>query len=98
MVEEVWRALGQVVDPEVGIDIVSLGLVYAVEAAEGRVRVALTMTAPACPLGELLAEQAETAIRAAVPGVDSVVVELVWGPPWNPSMMSPVARQRLGGT
>lgn len=98
MVEEVWRALRQVVDPEVGIDVVSLGLVYAVEAGDRRVRVVLTMTSPACPLGELLAEQAEAAIRAEVPGVDSVVVDLVWDPPWNPSMMSPAARQRLGAT
>jgi metal-sulfur cluster biosynthetic enzyme len=98
MVEEVRKALRHIVDPEVGINVVDLGLIYRVEATEGHVRVAMTMTAPACPLGEVLTEEAEAAIRTRVPGVRSIRVELVWEPPWSPSMMSPAARQRLGGT
>ena len=63
---------------------------------DGAIRVAMTMTTAACPLGESLAEQAEAAIRQSVPGVKSVSVDLVWDPPWQPSMMSDAARERLG--
>ena len=94
--EQVREALGLVLDPELGIDVVALGLVYSVEVRGGAVSVAMTMTSPACPLGESLATEAAAAIRQAVPGVTSVAVELVWEPPWQPSMMSDAARRRLG--
>ena len=94
--ESVREALRAVIDPELGINVVDLGLVYDVRVEDGDVSVAMTMTTPACPLGETLSEQAEAAIRQKVPGVKSVTVDLVWDPPWRSSMMSDAARERLG--
>jgi metal-sulfur cluster biosynthetic enzyme len=91
-------ALRGVVDPEMGVNIVDLGLVYEVEARGGDVRVAMTMTTAACPLGEAMVEDAEAAIRRHVPGTRSVAVRLVWEPAWQPSMMSAAARRQLGWT
>lgn len=95
LVSEVRRALGSVIDPEVGIDIVSLGLVYAIDATGGAVSVQMTMTTPACPLGEHLVLDAKRCIQE-LPGVQSVEVELVWEPPWEPTRMSPEVRARFG--
>jgi metal-sulfur cluster biosynthetic enzyme len=94
--EQIREALRHVIDPELGINVVDLGLVYGIDEKDGSVRVTMTMTTPACPLGESLAEQAEATIRQNVQGVMSVSVELVWDPPWQPSMMSGAARKRLG--
>ncbi len=88
-------ALRRVIDPEVGLDVVSLGLVYRIEAAGGELDVDLTMTTPACPLGDQIVEDAERRI-AALGGVRAVRVELVWDPPWTPDRMSPEAKQKLG--
>ena len=93
---EILDALRHVIDPEIGINVVDLGLVYEAEAQDGHVRVVMTMTTPACPLGESLAEDARGAIRQHVRGVKSVAVDLVSEPPWQPAMMSSAARERLG--
>jgi metal-sulfur cluster biosynthetic enzyme len=92
----VLDALRTVDDPEAGMNIVELGLVYAVRPAEGRVEVDMTMTTPACPVTELLVEQATTAIERAVPVGTVVQVNLVWEPIWNPSMMSGIAKEHFG--
>lgn len=88
-------ALRAVIDPEVGLDVVALGLVYAVASRNGELGVELTMTTPACPLGEQIVEDARARL-AALPGVTAVHVELVWDPPWTPDRMSPEARSMLG--
>jgi metal-sulfur cluster biosynthetic enzyme len=95
---QILEALGDVIDPEVGMNIVDLGLVYQAEVVDGHVDVVLTMTTRACPLGESLIEKAKAAIQRHVPGIRSVSVDLVWEPPWQPSMMSDAARKRLGWT
>ena len=94
--DTVFEALRHVIDPEIGINIVDLGLVYEATRHDGDVRVRMTMTTAACPLGESLTEEAAAAIRRFVPGVTSVSVDLVWQPPWQPSMMSTAARKQLG--
>ncbi|MBI2059986.1 MAG: DUF59 domain-containing protein [Nitrospirae bacterium] len=94
--EEVMGALSHVVDPELGVNIVDLGLVYHIEADADRVHVQMTVTAPGCPMGTHLLEMARNAIEANVPGSPEISVDLVWDPPWNPMMMSPIARQQLG--
>ncbi|WP_211107273.1 metal-sulfur cluster assembly factor [Azospirillum thermophilum] len=94
--EIVREALRTVLDPEVGVNIVDLGLVYAVEATEERVRTDITLTTPTCPLGETVAEDARAAIRQALPGVRDLSVRLVWEPAWTPAMMSDDARRQLG--
>jgi len=92
----VLDALRRVIDPEIGINVVDLGLVYATDVQGGHVRVTMTTTAPSCPLGETLSREAAAAIRRYLPGVTSVSVDLVSEPPWQPSMMSESAHAQLG--
>jgi len=94
--EEIRKALRLVLDPEVGLNIVDLGLVYGIEAREGHVRLRLTMTSAGCPMHGMITQQAAAAVRANVPGVREVEVELVWEPAWSPDLMSPEARDLLG--
>jgi len=96
--DAVVAALRDVVDPEVGINVVDLGLVYEVRRSDGAVHVVMTMTSAACPLGASLAEAARASIRARVAGVQSVTVDVVSEPAWEPSRMSDAARRQLGWT
>ncbi|HJV62637.1 MAG TPA: metal-sulfur cluster assembly factor [Albitalea sp.] len=92
----VYDALREVDDPEAGMNIVELGLVYRVQVSAGRIEVDMTMTTPACPVTDMLLDQARSAVAAAAPAGTEVVVQLVWEPIWNPSMMSGVAREHFG--
>jgi len=92
---DIREALRHVVDPEIGVNIVDLGLVYRVEVEGARARIAMTMTSPACPLAEYLKELVTSAIRQHVSEVVDVDVHLVWEPPWDPDMMSDAARRQL---
>lgn len=94
--EQIREALREVLDPELGINIVDLGLVYSVVVEDSTVRIALTMTTRACPLHAYLTEEAQAAVRRHVPNVGHVDVQIVWDPPWSPAMMSEVAKQQLG--
>lgn len=94
--QEVRQALQAVEDPEAGMSIVDLGLVYAIAIEPGRVRVQMTMTSPACPAGPYLQDEARAAVEAAAPAGTEVQVELVWDPPWTPERMSEQARGRFG--
>lgn len=94
--DEILDALRDVIDPEIGINVVDLGLVYEAVARGGDVRVVMTMTTPACPLGESIAEEARASIQRHLHGVKSVSVDLVSEPRWRPAMMSSAARERLG--
>ncbi|MEO8103845.1 MAG: metal-sulfur cluster assembly factor [Betaproteobacteria bacterium] len=89
-------ALRQVIDPEVGINIVDLGLVYGLERTEAGVKLALTMTSPACPMGETIAAEAEFVLQEMLPSDSVIDVALVWEPPWSPLLMSDAARSALG--
>jgi metal-sulfur cluster biosynthetic enzyme len=94
--EQIRKALRTVVDPEVGVNIVDLGLVYSVELTDAEVKIELTMTSPACPLGEVIIEEVKSALHAVLSDAVQVSIELVWSPPWEPSMMSDKARENLG--
>lgn len=94
--EDVREALRRVIDPEVGLNIVDLGLVYGVEAAADHIYVVMTMTSPACPMGTYITDSARNALRALAPGIQDIQVHLVWDPPWSPAMMSPRAKEQLG--
>ena len=94
--EPIATALRQVVDPEIGLSIVDLGLVYGVEAGEGHCDMQLTMTSAACPLGDLIVADARTALEGVLPEGTEIDIVLVWDPPWTPDRMSDGARQRLG--
>lgn len=93
---QVLRALRAVIDPELGINVVDLGLVYSVEVAAGRVHVVMTMTTPACPMNAYLQEPVEAVLWDRVSGLQSVRVDVVWEPPWDPVMMSEAAKRQLG--
>ena len=88
--------LRQVVDPEVGINIVDLGLVYRLERTPAGVSLDLTLTSPACPLGENIVAEAEFVLQECLPPNSLVEINLVWEPPWSPLRMSDEARSNLG--
>ena len=90
------EGLRSVIDPEVGLDIVALGLIYDLRVDDGEATVRLTMTTPACPLSDLIRRQVG-AVLQQTPGLRGGVVELVWDPPWSPTMVEPGARDGLRG-
>lgn len=89
------QALSRVKDPELGVDIVALGLVYGIEAEPYCVRVVMTMTFPGCPMSGLITDMVEQVLGATFPEWD-VVVATTDDPPWNPAMLSPEGRAWLG--
>ena len=94
--EQIRSALRQVIDPELGINVIDLGLVYNLEIQSDHVRVVMTMTSPACPLHSFLSDSIRKAVVSSVPGIKSVEIEMVWDPPWGPEKMSEAARRQLG--
>lgn len=90
--ENILTLLEYIIDPELGVDIVNLGLIYSVESDSSNIRVLMTMTTPSCPMHGYLLKQAENIIKQHYPWMN-VSIELVWDPPWDPSMMSEKAKQ-----
>jgi metal-sulfur cluster biosynthetic enzyme len=93
--EEVVDALRQVEDPELGMDIVELGLLYDVEVEGPAVKVTYTLTSMGCPAGQMIEEDIDRCVRE-LPGVDAVRSELTFEPPWSPERMSEDAKFILG--
>ena len=96
--DAVREALRQVDDPEAGMNIVDLGLVYGVEVSGNAIDIDLTMTTAACPMTDLIVEQARDAVAAITPRGVAVNVRLVWDPPWTPDRMTGIAREHFGWT
>lgn len=99
--EMVRAALKNVYDPEIGLNVVDLGLVYniAIDDEGKQVTIDMTLTTPACPAGPMIVENAQKevmALRDVHPQLEDVVINLVWTPFWNPSMMSDEAKEELG--
>lgn len=92
--EEVLEAMKAVADPEIGMDVVNLGLVYDVEINGDRVYIKMTMTAPTCPVTPWILAEAQRVVEE-IQGVEAADVELVWEPPWTPSLMSDFAKEQL---
>ena len=84
-----------VIDPEIGVNVVDLGLVYGIEVKDGTAEITMTLTTPMCPLGPYLDQEVRSAVEE-VPGVNGIKVNLVWTPPWDPSKMSEDAKLELG--
>ena len=100
--DEIWRQLKTVFDPEIPVNIVDLGLVYSmtVESLEGsadrhKVSIAMTLTAPGCGMGPVIAEDARNRVLT-VPGVCEAAVDIVWNPPWTQAMISEDGKMELG--
>ena len=93
--DDVLNALRQVNDPELGINLVDLGLIYGVEIVEGKVQVDMTLTTPGCPMHSFIARQAWHAVNNLA-GATDTTIRIVWEPRWTPDRLSPVARAQLG--
>lgn len=94
--EQVVKALSSVIDPELGIDIVELGLVYRVSVSDSDIQVVMTLTTPACPMGNHLVNEVKQVMLASFGADAPVDFRLVWDPPWEPEMMSDKAKSILG--
>ncbi len=92
----VRQALREVIDPEAGMNIVDLGLVYGIEVSAQGVKVQMTMTSAACPMAGMIVDQVHAALDGALPRETPVEVEMVWHPPWTPDRMSGFAREHFG--
>jgi metal-sulfur cluster biosynthetic enzyme len=91
----IWNALSSILDPEFGLSIVDLGLVYSASVSDGVVQVAMTLTTPSCPASNYIVEGARASL-AALSGIREAHVNLVWNPPWTPAFLSESARESLG--
>jgi metal-sulfur cluster biosynthetic enzyme len=96
MNDDILAALKTVIDPELGINIVDLGLIYHAARIANGIDIELTMTTPACPLGEMMTEEIKLVLRDRFPELPDLRVEIVWDPPWSPDLMSEESRRQLG--
>jgi metal-sulfur cluster biosynthetic enzyme len=94
-VDDVQEALTNVIDPELGLDFVELGLIYEVEVEDSEVFVTFTLTSPGCPIGPQVSEQIEEFV-SELDGVSRVYPKMTFSPPWTPEMMSEEAKFALG--
>jgi metal-sulfur cluster biosynthetic enzyme len=93
--ETLYETLKQIYDPEVGINIVDMGLIYSLDIEADKVSISMTLTSPACPAGPQILSQVDSALKT-VQGVTDVDINVVWSPPWSPDMLSEEARDQLG--
>jgi metal-sulfur cluster biosynthetic enzyme len=94
--KHILDTLKTVIDPEIGVNIVDLGLVYQVELRPEEIYIQITMTSPACPLHRTIINNMDKALRKGFPELGPLTIELVWDPLWSPNMMSEVAKKELG--
>ena len=97
--EDVYKAISTVIDPEVGFNLVAMGLIYDVIIEDNgkKVKVVMTLSTRACPLHQMIVQWVEEAVLREIPEVDFVDVELVWEPAWNISMASDEVKRQLSG-
>jgi len=93
--EQVFESMTKVIDPELGLPITDLGLVYDVKVVDTRAEIKVTLTSMGCPLAGAISDQVRDAAKS-VKGIQDAAVEIVWDPPWSIEMMSDEARMRLG--
>ncbi len=93
--QDVLKALEAVIDPELGLNIVELGLIYGVQVESGEVSVKMTLSARGCPLHTSITNGVENVIKR-MDGVNGVKVEVVWDPPWTPDRIAPETKKRMG--
>jgi metal-sulfur cluster biosynthetic enzyme len=91
----VREALKKVIDPEIGENIVDLGLIYGIEATDAEVGIRMTMTSPACPMGEMLLDEVHAELVHAFPDAE-IDIQMVWEPVWSPDMISAETKKSLG--
>lgn len=94
--EEIQIILRNVIDPEIGINIIDLGLIYGIKIKPKKVQIQLTMTTPTCPLHGVITQNMENILYRSFPDLEVVDIGLVWDPPWTPERMSVMAKKQLG--
>jgi len=94
--EAIRSALRLVMDPEVGMNIVDLGLIYKIESQPGALYIEMTRTSPACPMADMILDDIDRILDPMVPPEVDIRVEIVWDPPWSPEKMAPEAREHFG--
>jgi len=92
--DNITEALKNVMDPELPVSIVDLGLIYNIETVDNNINIKMTLTTPGCSMGSAISRQIENTLYAL--GAKNVIVEILWDPPWNPNMMSDEAKAKLG--
>jgi metal-sulfur cluster biosynthetic enzyme len=90
------RIRQNVIDPEIGLNIVDLGLVYGVDAEDNRIGVDMTLTSPGCPAGPQIIYDVKNTLKRYFPEAEEISVNIVWQPFWSPEMMSDLAKEELG--
>jgi len=93
--EDVMKVLKECYDPEIGISLVDLGLIYDVKVDKDKVRIKMTLTTPGCPMHAMMAEDVKEKVNK-IKGVKSVNIDIVFDPPWTPDRMSKEAKKMLG--
>lgn len=88
--------LTEIIDPETGISVLDMGLIYEIQIAPEQVHIRMTTTSPSCPVGAMLTDEIRTALARRYPATLCIRVELTYDPPWEPSMMSDAARRHFG--
>lgn len=94
--EKYWQRLNTIIDPEIGIGLVDLGLIYKVEIEKKKATVYMTLTSPSCPVGPVLVQQVQDEMLN-YPGIKDAEVQIVWDPPWNQNMIDPDIREMMFG-
>ncbi len=95
--KEVWQKLKTVIDPELGLDIVSLGFIYDVQVKDDQIKIKYSLTTPGCPLANFIAQNMRQTLSDLVDNPETQIeLQLVFDPPWNPDMMSQEAQESLG--
>jgi metal-sulfur cluster biosynthetic enzyme len=92
---EAWSCLREVYDPEIGINLVDLGLIYDLSSDRGTVEVTMTLTTPGCPMSDSMPPAVQRVLEM-IPGVNEVRVDLVWDPPWDPERITDDGKRELG--
>lgn len=92
---EGWDRLHDVYDPEIGINLVALGLIYDLASEQGKVQVTMTLTTPGCPMSDSMPPAVQRVLET-IPGVREVQVDLLWDPPWDPERMTDEGKRELG--
>ncbi len=93
--EEILERLKNVIDPEVGLDVVNLGLIYNLDIKDGDVNILMTLTVPGCPLMNYLVKEVENRVKE-IDWVKNVKIDLTFDPPWSPERLSEEAKKKLG--
>lgn len=93
--EAIAGLLHQVIDPEIGVNIVDLGLIYGIEVSAGTASIQMSLTTPGCPLSAYMEDSVHRTLWGT-PGIENVDLQIIWEPAWNTEMMSPHAKQELG--